>query len=408
MEAPKPLLKTITGDIIKYDEYNIRDYYIKLFYNDIDELNIICYNLVLLDGIKYGLKMNLQDIYDLSNIFRQYTNMKDLYQFIIDLINEEKYELIKENKNLALKLVISDIKKNEHKISFILVQENNNNTQEYINILSNEIKSMRIINDKVNTEIKKLKEENKDIKKELNEIKNQLLKLEVNNQNNKNDNKILKSANNLNITLRSKNIVPKINKNLIQYEKICFICKNSTNLKRCICNKYFCENCLLNNKNKSCKEGCFLFNNDLNKLNSLYSISKYPLPKNFEAKIHFSEVDMVRIGITFDPNISNEKNDYNEPKYKIYYILQDLIDFYSYKNNKWEKYFNGKNKLKNGDDLIIIVKNRELKYLVNGKDLGKGYKINNEDLDKEDMYLLIHRRNQYSQCEIKYIYEILE
>ena len=161
MEAPKPLLKTITGDIIKYDEYNIRDYYIKLFYNDVDELNIICYNLVLLDGIKYGLKMNLQDIYDLSNIFRQYTNMKDLYQFIIDLINEEKYELIKDNKNLALKLVISDIKKNEHKISFILVQENNNNTQEYINILSNEIKSMRIINDKVNTEIKQLKEEKK-------------------------------------------------------------------------------------------------------------------------------------------------------------------------------------------------------------------------------------------------------
>ena len=116
---------------------------------------------------------------------------------------------------------------------------------------------------------------------------------------------------------------------------------------------------------------------------------------------------MVRIGITFDPNIVNEKKDKNMPQYRIYYILQDLNDFYSYHEKKWKSYFGGRNRLKNGDDLTIILNNGKLKYLINGDDLGKEYTINNRDLDEENMYLLIHRRNQYSQCELKYIYEII-
>ena len=203
MDAPKPSLITITGDIKKYDEfYNIRDYYMKLFYTSNDELNIICYNMELLDGIKYQLKKELQNIYNLSNIFRQYTNMKDLYEYFIDLINEGKYELLKnKDNNLTLNLVISDIKKNDHKISFVLIHESNNNTQEYINILSTEIKNMKSINNNYITEIKQLKEENQDIKNGIKEIKSLLLKYEINLEKNKNDNKeikILKTANNIN------------------------------------------------------------------------------------------------------------------------------------------------------------------------------------------------------------------
>ena len=56
---------------------------------------------------------------------------------------------------------------------------------------------------------------------------------------------------------------------------------------------------------------------------SHYQISKFPLPKNFKAKIHFIKVDSfeaVRVGITFDSNIINEKRyNYDEPPYKIYY-----------------------------------------------------------------------------------------
>jgi hypothetical protein len=413
MDAPNPTLVTVSDEIKKYDEYyNIKDYYIKFYYTHSDEFNIICYNIVLLDGIKYELKMNLQKIYNLSDIFRQFTSMKNFYEFFIELINERKYELNKnKDNNLELKLIISDIKKNEYKISFILISDSNNNTQEYINILSNEIKNIRLINKDYNLEIKKLKKENEDFKNEIKEIKKLLLKYESKNEINKNEqNKLVfksENNNNLKINLKAPNKgVLKIQKNE-QFEKICSLCKSINNLRRCFCNKIFCENCLLNKKNESCKEEYLLFHNNLNKLNSLYNISKYPLPKNFEAKIHFIDVEMIRIGITFDSNIVNEKKDINAPNYKIYYILQDLNNFFSYHERKWQKFFKFSNKLKNGDDLTIILNKGQLKYLINGEDLGKSYPIESSDLDEEEMYLLIHRRNQYSQCEIKYICEII-
>ena len=411
MDAPKPNFVTVTGDIENSIEYyNIRDYYAKLFYTNNEELTIICYNMKDLDGIKYELKINLEQIYNISSIFRQYTSMKELYEFIIDLIKDGKYEVNKnEDNNLVLNFIITDIKKNEHKITFTLYHENNNNTQEYVNILTNEIKNMRIINNNNINEIKELKKENIDIKNEIKEIKKILSKYENTNNQKQNESK-LKCSNNYNITLKGRNnkknqLLKNINNDAIQ--KICSICKSNIHLKRCFCNKIFCNNCLLNNKDELCKKEYCLFNNNLNKLNSLYNISKYPLPKNFEAKIHFSEVNFVRIGITFDSNISNEKQDINSPNYKVYYLLQDMNTFFSYNENKWIKYFNGKNILKNEDDLTIILKNGELRYLLNGEDLGKSYIINNNDLDEEEMYLLIHRRNQYSQCELKYIYEIV-
>ena len=409
MEAPKPTFTTVTGDAEKYNEfYNFGEYYIKLSYTSLEELCIICYNMVILDGIKYELKISHQKIYDLSNIFRQYTNIKDLYDFIIDLISENKYQMhINNDKNLVLQFTISDIKKNEHKIAFTLIHDNNNNTQEYINILSNEIKNMRKINNKNIKEISDLKNENEEIRNEIKNIKDILSKYE-NDKDNKN-NPILKCSKNQNINLKgyNKKILQKNNKDMGIVERICSICKGNTDLRRCICNTFFCHNCILNNKNNVCKEDCFLFNNNLNKLNSIYNISKYPLPKNFEAKVHFTDVSMVRVGITFDSNIINDKKDNNSPNYKIYYILQDLNDFYSYDNKKWNKVFQGKNQLKNGDDLTIILKGGELRYLHNGEDLGHSYKININDLNENDIYLLVHRRNPYSQCELKYIYDII-
>ena len=69
MEAPKPGFTTVSGEIIKSNEYfNLGKYYLKLFYTDDDQLNIICYNMEILDGIKYELKKNLQEIYEISNM----------------------------------------------------------------------------------------------------------------------------------------------------------------------------------------------------------------------------------------------------------------------------------------------------------------------------------------------------
>ena len=425
MEAPKPGFTTVSGEVLKTNEYyNLGKYYLKLFFTDDDKLDIICYNMEILNGIKYELTKNLQEIYEISSIFRQYTNMKDLYEFIIDLINDNKYEIKNGNdNNLVFNLTISDIKRNNHLIKLVLYHEKNNNTQEYINILSNEIKNLRDINKNNIQEIKELKEENRDIKEELKDIRNIVSELQKNGKNNNNHKNSAKSLDNDsdNIKLKAKNkkdIFPKNENNGKTEDKkfgnkenkniFCSICKSILNLKRCVCQEFYCDNCILNNKPEKCIKECFLFNNNSNKLNSLYNISKYPLPKNFKAKIHFTDVDLVRIGLTFDANIIRETKDSNSPNYKIYYVLQDMKAIYDYNNKDWIKYFDGKNKLKNGDDLTVILKDGKLEYLLNGETIGKPYILNSNDINEETMYLLIHRRNSYSQCELKYIYELID
>ena len=425
MEAPKPGFTTVSGEVLKTNEYyNLGKYYLKLFFTDDDKLDIICYNMEILNGIKYELTKNLQEIYEISSIFRQYTNMKDLYEFIIDLINDNLYEIKRGNdNNLVFNLTISDIKRNNHLIKLVLYHEKNNNTQEYINILSNEIKNLRDINKNNIQEIKELKEENRDIKEELKDIRNIVSELQKNGKNNNNHKNSAKSLDNDsdNIKLKAKNkkdIFPKNENNGKTEDKkfgnkenkniFCSICKSILNLKRCVCQEFYCDNCILNNKPEKCIKECFLFNNNSNKLNSLYNISKYPLPKNFKAKIHFTDVDLVRIGLTFDDNIIRETKDSNSPNYKIYYVLQDMKAIYDYNNKDWIKYFDGKNKLKNGDDLTVILKDGKLEYLLNGETIGKPYILNSNDINEETMYLLIHRRNSYSQCELKYIYELID
>ena len=427
MEAPKPGFTTVSGEILKTNEYyDLGKYYLKLFYTDDDNLDIICYNMEILDGIKYELTKNIQEIYEISSIFRQFTNIKDLYEFIIDLINDNKYVIKNGNdNNLFFNLTISDIKSNNHLIKLVLYHEKNNYTQEYINILSNEIKNMREINENNAQEIKELKEENRDIKEELKDIRNIVSELQKNGKNNNNDKTPIKSLDNDNdsdnIKLKAKNkkdilaknenngktedknVDNKENKNIF-----CSICKSILNLNRCLCHEYYCDNCILNNKSEKCLKECFLFNNNSNKLNSLYNISKYSLPKNFKAKIHFTDVDLVRIGLTFDSNIIKETKDSNNPNYKVCYILQDMKSIYDYHKKNWIRYFEGKNKLKNGDDLTVILKDGKLEYLLNGETIGKPYILNSKDINEETMYLLIHRRNSYSQCELKYIYELID
>ena len=81
-----------------------------------------------LDNIRYEIKVKIQEIYQMNNIFRQYINIKDIYDLILDLINEQKCN-VKENveKNLIFSFMISDIKRINHNIEFILINVNNNN-----------------------------------------------------------------------------------------------------------------------------------------------------------------------------------------------------------------------------------------------------------------------------------------
>ena len=117
---------------------------------------------------------------------------------------------------------------------------------------------------------------------------------------------------------------------------------------------------------------------------------------------------MIRVGITFDTNIINEKNEnLDSPPYNIFYKSQNIKRFYVH-DKGWINLTTLDKCFKENDDLIIKVKNGELSYLLNGTDLGNSYTLNQEDIDSKKMYLLIHRRESDSQCELKYICEIID
>ena len=116
---------------------------------------------------------------------------------------------------------------------------------------------------------------------------------------------------------------------------------------------------------------------------------------------------MIRAGITFDSNIINEKvYDENNPKYNIYYKYQGKQEFYTYKKGWISNYFKLDKGIKEGDDLIIKLKEGKLYYLCNGESIGDFYSLDLDEINNKNMYLLIHRRNNESECKLEYIYEL--
>ena len=58
--------------------YNLSGFYLKLSHIQ-NELEIIIYDIEELDGVRYELKINLNEIYHLSSIFKGYsTNKKSI------------------------------------------------------------------------------------------------------------------------------------------------------------------------------------------------------------------------------------------------------------------------------------------------------------------------------------------
>ncbi len=184
----------------------------------------------------------------------------------------------------------------------------------------------------------------------------------------------------------------------------CCICNSNEEIRKCLCNKYYCYRCLDEGEDILCSKTCYLFHNNYNYTTQIYNISKYPLPRNFEVKLHFSSADWVRTGITFNKEIINDQSDVNCPQYDIYCILEDLVQFYTLKNG-WKNCFRTDNQLlKSGDNITITMRNGEMRYAVNEEDLGGFVKV---DLyDKKEMYLLVHTRNEKSKCQILYIAEL--
>ena len=139
--------------------YNLNGYYLKIS-NQNKSLNLICYNYNLLDGIKYETKINLDEIKKNDKI--KNLSVSELYKVIIKKIEEQKFTLITEQKQVILTLFKGNAYNSNTDLQLFLLkicQYNN----EYENVLSNVIINLR--------------EENKNMKKEINEIRNILNKI---------------------------------------------------------------------------------------------------------------------------------------------------------------------------------------------------------------------------------------
>ena len=153
------------GNFLKdFKEYtNLKEYYLKIM-QDMKYIEIIVYNIQLLDGVRYKIKVDLEDIHSLNSMFKCFSNIKEAFNAIIKLIDNNNYKISKQEDDLIFLLTIKNIFNESNKIQFVLRKDNDNdnNMNEYINILSNEIREIRKKNDEI---INELKKENKNIKK---------------------------------------------------------------------------------------------------------------------------------------------------------------------------------------------------------------------------------------------------
>ena len=150
--------------------FNISGYYLRLNLTS-QQLTLISYNSIQLDGIKYESIMNLEEIQK-NEIIKNLT-VPQLYEFIAQKIKDKKITIKDEPNSLALLLLENTTTNSNKDIKICLFRNNKYFASEYENVLSNVIMD--------------LKEENKNMRNEINEIKN-LLKLgksniQINNNN---------------------------------------------------------------------------------------------------------------------------------------------------------------------------------------------------------------------------------
>ena len=185
----------------------------------------------------------------------------------------------------------------------------------------------------------------------------------------------------------------------------CSYCKSIDNLRRCLCKMIICKNCLDTQKNTNCIKNCYIFKNGSNYTSTIYNLSKYPLYDNTEIILYFEKVSWVRSGITFSEEMIKDQNDDNSPKYDVYIILEDLVQYYTLKN-EWKSLKNDKiNPLKKGDKMTIIYKKKELHFSVNNNYIRL---IEIDSNKKKDPYLLVQCRNENSKVKILSITQKLD
>ena len=92
----------ISIDEETYKEYyNLNGYYLKIAFEN-QQIFLICYNSILLDGIKYERCINSEAINKNDKI--RNLSIKELYEIIIDKLEKKNFTINEENKHINLSL----------------------------------------------------------------------------------------------------------------------------------------------------------------------------------------------------------------------------------------------------------------------------------------------------------------
>ena len=151
--------------------YNLlNDYYLKIELDSYDKLKLVCYNKKLLDNIRYETKISIDSLYQMCPAFKAY-DLKQIYEIIIKIIEDGKFEINKKNDNLYFYIMITDPLGNQLKVSFKLNNNTSNKTDEFLDVLSKEVILLR----KQKEDLEEIKNEQNEFKKEIEEL-NKLVK----------------------------------------------------------------------------------------------------------------------------------------------------------------------------------------------------------------------------------------
>ena len=136
----------------------IKDYFIYITLDE-GEISIILYNTITLDNIRYEITLDMNDMKNISNCFSTF-DINAIYNILINLITQNKLILEKQYNDLVLSFLISDIgiQTKNNLIQLILFGEKDPN--EYLNILTDEIKTLKNQVNELNNKVKDLSRKN--------------------------------------------------------------------------------------------------------------------------------------------------------------------------------------------------------------------------------------------------------
>ena len=170
MEAPLPAQTPEDISFTDFKEFPnlLNEYYLKVGYSKDNQLILICYNIILLDNIRYEAKISITELYQLSSAFKTYQNISQIFEVILQIINNGNFEIVKESKKiLNFIITITDMFSNNIKALISLQESNSDKRDEFLNVLSNEILKIR----KQNDVLEQIKKEQDNFKNEIEQLK---------------------------------------------------------------------------------------------------------------------------------------------------------------------------------------------------------------------------------------------